>query len=553
MNRQTGRFSSALSVLFDSPPNEGEYYPFVSGLEGCTSVIIVGEKGCWISHFWQAPSFEADDATFQDQVILSLEQGDNGNVNMKTPFAGNTGTRIPELADGDNGFKPEIWVSTPVGEGGAGYLFDARVGQIEQALVGPGRAFAGITPQRRGYTPLHPPDARSARGKVLIQYTNDQQNEMGDRIVCPQSALYRLWLEGDKVADHSWPATGNQVAAPGTNNRKRQANACGPSGASSAGSASATGPSASLPSGTDVGSTNAGSTTPESSLPANSNSASPSSSSGGPTSPASTDTGPITSGPSASATATPTGPICMHNPVDQDPPKCIEPSSSSQPFKCSAGSNIGLATYDPATWCGCNTNSGTLYPTLPSGSGDAACAYTAPPSITVNPTAVLVDTASANSVFTASLTTASIASADAAWSSAAAVPSAACYITGDDGFGDSSFEVYGINGWAGEDGSKLYDQLNGCGILDPYEYYPDSQSEFQGRTRKTGIAYFGLGFFKGGCVERAVHSAGGPSPNEDPYTIQCQHHDATPPKLRRRGRVFDRNAFNDTYIEEDDY
>ena len=40
LNRQTGRFSSAMAVAFVSPPNEGEYYPSVSGLEGCTSVVV---------------------------------------------------------------------------------------------------------------------------------------------------------------------------------------------------------------------------------------------------------------------------------------------------------------------------------------------------------------------------------------------------------------------------------------------------------------------------------------------------------------------------------
>ena len=551
LNRQTGRFSSAISVVFDSPPNEGEYYPSVSGLEGCTAVVIIGEKGCWISHFWQAPSFEADDATFQDQVIHSIEQGDNGNVNMKSPFAGGTGTRIPELADGDLGFQPELWILTPVGDGGVGYLFDTRVGQIEQALVGAGRAFAGIAPQRVSYVPLHPPDANSARGKVLIQYTNDQQDDMGNQIVCPQSALYRLWFEGNKVSDHSWPATGNQIAAAGTNNRKRQANACGPSGSSSVGTVSPTGSAASssVP-GTSAPGSSIGTETGSTNTPVPSGAAS-STIDGGSTSAGSTDPGPITSGPTTSSAApSQTPPPCLHNPVDQDPPNCIEPSSSSQPFKCSAGSNLGVATYDPATWCGCNTNSGTLYATMTTGSGDAACAYTAPPDVTVKPTAIPVDTASINSALTASITSASIASADAAWSSAAAVPSAACYITGDDGLGDSSFEVYGINDWAGADGSKLFDQLNGCGILDPFQYYPNSQSEFQGRMRKTGTAYFGLGFFKGGCVERAVHSAGGPSPDADPYEIACQHHDATPPKLRRR-RFAGGEAFNDTFVDED--
>ncbi len=166
---------------------------------------------------------------------------------MESPFAGNTASRIPELADGEGNtpFKPEIYVSTPNADGG-GYLYDARVTLIEQVLVGPGRAFEGLTVRRRGYT-KQPPDSRSAHGKVLIQYTNDQQNDLGERIVCPQTASYRLWFETDKMADHEWPAVGSQIAA-GTNNRKRQTGACGPSGSSGSGTGTAT--------GTNTGSTN---------------------------------------------------------------------------------------------------------------------------------------------------------------------------------------------------------------------------------------------------------------------------------------------------------
>ena len=50
---------------------------------------------------------------------------------------------------------------------------------------------------------------------------------------------------------------------------------------------------------------------------------------------------------------------------------------------------------------------------------------------------------------------------------------------------------------------------------------------FEGRLRDTQYAYFGLSFFKGGCVERAVHSAGGPSPGTGPGQIACQHAPAT--------------------------
>ena len=146
-------------------------------------------------------------------------------------------------------------------------------------------------------------------------------------------------------------------------------------------------------------------------------------------------------------------------------------------------------------------------------------------------TQIVSTVASIASVYSASIASAasvasvvSISSASAAAkSAAAAVPSAACWILDDDGFGDSAFEVYGINGWAGDGGSNLWKQEKGCGILSGQQFYTDGQSEFEGQLRNTQYAYFGLSFFKGGCVERAVHSAGGPPPGNGPSQIQCQH------------------------------
>ena len=46
---------------------------------------------------------------------------------------------------------------------------------------------------------------------------------------------------------------------------------------------------------------------------------------------------------------------------------------------------------------------------------------------------------------------------------------------------------------------------------------------FLGSIRNTQYVYFGLSFFKSGCVERAVHSAGGPSPGTKAGEIACKH------------------------------
>ncbi|MCJ1458945.1 hypothetical protein MMC28_009321 [Mycoblastus sanguinarius] len=102
-------------------------------------------------------------------------------------------------------------------------------------------------------------------------------------------------------------------------------------------------------------------------------------------SPSTAQAGTTTAPAGTTTTAAPV--ICPNNAVDENPPNCVQPSTSSQPFSCSAGSNLGAATYNPATWCGCNTGTG-IYPTMTTGTGNAACAYTSLPSSTINPTIV---------------------------------------------------------------------------------------------------------------------------------------------------------------------
>lgn len=146
-------FSTALTVAFDSPPDKGNYYPSVSGLRGCTSVVIIGEKGCWISHMWESPWImghtgnpNAGVANFQTNILTPLE---NGNKDFPSPFAAGTNQaqRIPELADGEPGFKPEIRILS-LQEDGSTYDYDTALTAIANALTGEGKAFAGCTVTR---------------------------------------------------------------------------------------------------------------------------------------------------------------------------------------------------------------------------------------------------------------------------------------------------------------------------------------------------------------------------------------------------------------------
>ena len=427
-------------------------------------------------------------------------------------------------------------------------------------MTGAGRAFEGCTVTRTAYVPIEAdPVHDNAKGKVLIQYTNQQWNDdIGEDIICPQQAIYKLWFEENNVATHKWPAAGNQIVA---GNQKRAA-ACsriqsGSGTATATGTATVNSNTASTnTAGTNTAGTNtntAGAST-NTNPNSNTNSATNTRTQSGFTTSVVSNSNTITAGPTTTSGTGATGSSKASTtyacyPFEDPDAGPVTPQCQCDGlpgFYPTVSSTTGQTSYNP---CGYTTSpapapTSSVAPFITTESdGDVvSCASSTYYNYAVNTiptcagaTKVISTVASIASVYSASLaasaSVASIASvssaSDAAWSSAAAVPSAACWILDDDGFGDSAFEVYGINGWAGDGGSKLWDQENGCGIVSGGEFYTDGQSMFQGRMRDTQYAYFGLSFFKGGCVERAVHSAGGPSPGTGPGQIACQHAPST--------------------------
>ncbi|KAL8722596.1 MAG: hypothetical protein Q9225_000952 [Loekoesia sp. 1 TL-2023] len=477
-------------------------------------------------------AFDIPDQQFQDQVIGPTRDGEGAR--MQTPFAVELSSGL--LASANN---VAIYISSPKDPRTGKFLYQNRVDKLKDLLVGNDSPYRGITPTERGYV-KPPPGAleddweatklgKSPRGKVLIEYDNNQIDE-DNPSDGTQTAIYRIWLE-TQYYTHTWVARDTQkglCAAPTGDNHKRDV-------------ASASGRACSRPmsSGGKSGTASSGS---------GANTASSVKASGTIMVASTTkaiNTGPITSGPTA-------------------------PRSSStlagKPFsnRCSPFQDPDAGITQDL--CQCDGLDGK-YPALPSPPTSTdyfnRCGFTTPP--TVSPTSVLPFTttesdgevlrcetsayynyivnqnptcagsstvistvASIKSAYessrSASIASASSSSAEASWSSAAAVPSAGCWILDDDGFGDSVFAVYGINGWAGDEGDKLHDQEDGCGILSGWEWRTGLQEEFGGRRRDTQSAVFGLSFFKGGCVERAVHSAGGPSPGDRDGELACQHY-----------------------------
>ena len=341
------------------------------------------------------------------------------------------------------------------------------------------------------------------------------------------------------VSEHTWDAAGDQIAG-GTGNKKRQNGVCS---AVQSGSNTAT--------GTGTGGTNTNTSTQTN---ANSNTISSHATNTGTNSRFTTSiisssdiitTGPTrTSGAAMTASSQFSMSYMCYPYADPDagpaPPQCeCDGLDGFYPY---LSSTSGQTNYNP---CGYTMSPTTApatsvapFTTTESDGEVVSCASSTYYNYAVNmiptcagATKVVSTVSSIASVYSASVASSvsaasvvSVASAsDAAWSSAAAVPSAACWIIADDGFGDSTFEVEGINGWAGPEGSSLWKQEHGCGVVSGAEFHTNRLSEFEGRLRDTQWAYFGLSFFKGGCVERAVHSAGGPAPGSGPGQIACQH------------------------------
>lgn len=48
----------------------------VRGLYGCTSVIVVSQRGAWASHIWESPTFLSGNDIFEIMGIGSILNGD---------------------------------------------------------------------------------------------------------------------------------------------------------------------------------------------------------------------------------------------------------------------------------------------------------------------------------------------------------------------------------------------------------------------------------------------------------------------------------------------
>ncbi|KAE8150673.1 hypothetical protein BDV25DRAFT_139585 [Aspergillus avenaceus] len=89
-------------------------------------------------------------------------------------------------------------------------------------------------------------------------------------------------------------------------------------------------------------------------------------------------------------------------------------------------------------------------------------------------------------------------------------PDPTCVITDDNTMNFVQFAMLNLNPYTTQE--KFKKELEGCGRLFKYNWYVNSDEDIEEGASRMQNATFGLQWFKGGCVERAFHTAGGPPP-----------------------------------------
>lgn len=194
----------------------------VQNLYGCTSVVVVSEKGIWMSHFWENPAFAtrgpagewlpSANNRFEVDVLRALEFG-NQEMPGLAQFNKNGGAFI-------GAYSPFAYIFYPTGSQYPNYdrVYKARINQISQKLQRLIRLH--IPPLIYQYDRAGGHMMR-AKGKVLFQYEpNEKVMQTPDGPL--QQALNRIWLEDRPMYVHQryWPAWPLQRGAENANQRR---------------------------------------------------------------------------------------------------------------------------------------------------------------------------------------------------------------------------------------------------------------------------------------------------------------------------------------------
>lgn len=194
-----------------SPPSSADHRPWtgtlrnvvVSGLFGCTSLVVVSRKGAYVSHFYEHPSFTGagspveQRARFKKQVLDELE-GTHAPL-MQALAALVDGTKYHNPAPAvlfDSNSRPQVLIVSPKRSPGSTSddyrpLIDDLEGQARSILRGTGATFERSQYERAQFTP---------DGWPVWQRTMLQGNENGWREWLQEQAYGKVLVQYDPSA-----------------------------------------------------------------------------------------------------------------------------------------------------------------------------------------------------------------------------------------------------------------------------------------------------------------------------------------------------------------
>ncbi|PVI01209.1 hypothetical protein DM02DRAFT_654722 [Periconia macrospinosa] len=173
---------------------------FVTGLEGCTGIAVVSEKGYWISHFMEI-AYQPEEKAKYDNLVKAVK---NGNAKYTRPE-----TLKDLFGEGTN---PEIYLMRPRDGVTNELLYETQtknlMAEIQQGIL------KGVKVNKLEYkkpkdeNELNTEFERTARGKMLIEYDNNQQ--VDGKTASPQAAIARVFME-KQIFKQEWAAKENQL------------------------------------------------------------------------------------------------------------------------------------------------------------------------------------------------------------------------------------------------------------------------------------------------------------------------------------------------------
>lgn len=186
----------------------------VQGMYGCTSVIVISKELVWGSHFWESEGFKSGEDSFKARVIDVLGPGD-GTAEMPglTQYTDTGGQLAPAT-------NPQVFIITPGFISGSGAMFyPDKVRDITDRLMDILGQNVPVEPILYDPVDLGSDDGSgedndwTPEGRFLFQFDPNQMRCNG-----VQTAMWRLWIEGELLEQGSWDATNDQLVA----RRKRE-------------------------------------------------------------------------------------------------------------------------------------------------------------------------------------------------------------------------------------------------------------------------------------------------------------------------------------------